>query len=407
MARHGFTAFVLPGAAFAPHQSTGRGGWGVSFLGDHVSRRAPYRSCVRFSQHHGSRSASATAGAARRLKMVSVQDDDLLSAENIPVLAFTGHRMKVYSGSANPELAEKIARLVGKTSSNRILRKKFSDGETYVRIEESVRGCNVFLIQSACGPNVNDHLIELLLMIDACRRAHSQQITVCLPYYCYSRSDRLIDPDKKRREALTSKLVANMLSEAGAHRVVVLDIHSPQTCGFFDIPVDHIFAAPLFVEYLLKKKHADPSSLGYVVVAPDVGGVARARAIAKALDDVPLAIIDKRREAHNEAKVLNLVGDVRGKVAILVDDMIDTAGTICEGARMLRENGAEKVFAVATHPIFSGPACERLSSGVFEEVIVSDSIPVPKEKQFPQLRVLSVAPLIADQLIRLHDLSLR
>eukprot|EP00184_Porphyridium_aerugineum_P002803 CAMPEP_0184700734 /NCGR_PEP_ID=MMETSP0313-20130426/15674_1 /TAXON_ID=2792 /ORGANISM="Porphyridium aerugineum, Strain SAG 1380-2" /LENGTH=391 /DNA_ID=CAMNT_0027160535 /DNA_START=61 /DNA_END=1236 /DNA_ORIENTATION=- len=325
--------------------------------------------------------------------------------DEFPALAFLGHRMRIYSGSSNPQLADEVAKYIGKKTTNNILRKQFSDGELYVRIEESVRGCNVFLIQSTSNP-CNDNLMELLLMIDACRRAHASQITAVIPYYGYARADRLIDPDKKRREALTSKLVANMLSEAGVDRVVVLDIHSPQTCGFFDIPIDHIYAAPVLVEYLLsKKKEFGEDKSKYVVVAPDVGGVARARAIAKALDDAPLAIIDKRREAHNEAKVLNLVGDVQGKTAIIVDDMIDTAGTICEGAKMLRDNGAQKVYAVATHAIFSGPATERLSSGVFEEVIVTNTIPIPEEKRFPQLRVLSVAGLIAEQIWRVHEIS--
>lgn len=334
-----------------------------------------------------------------------VEDTDASVApiENLPApgVNFGSHRMRVFSGSSNPFLTEKIAAYVGKSGPSAILRKRFSDGETYVRINESVRGCNVFLVQPTSSPT-NDNLIELLLMIDACRRASAHQITAVIPYYGYARADRLIDPDVRRREALTSKLVANMLSKAGTDRVMLVDIHSPQTCGFFDIPVDHVYASQVLVDYLNRKRLDD-----FVVVAPDVGGVARARAFAKGVADAPLAIIDKRRDGHNVAKVLNLVGDVEGKTAVLVDDMIDTAGTICEAAKMLRERGAKRVFAVATHAVFSGPAVERLSSGVFEEVIVTDTIHLPPEKCFPQLKVLSVATLLGEQIWRVHEQSSR
>lgn len=316
-------------------------------------------------------------------------------------LSFGSHRMRVFTGSSNTPLATEIARYVGKQNVSAMLRKRFADGETYVRIEESVRGCNVFLIQATSNPT-NDNLIELLLMVDACRRASAHQVTAVIPYYGYARADRLVDPDRRRREALTSKLVANMLSSAGIDRIVMVDIHSPQTCGFFDIPVDHIYASPVLERYIIQKNLDD-----VVVVAPDVGGVARARAFAKGLDDAPLAIIDKRRDGHNVAKVLNLVGDVQDKTAILVDDMIDTAGTICEAARMLRERGARQVFALATHAVFSGPAVERLSSGVFEEVIVTNSIDIPVEKQFPQLTILSISDLLGEQIWRVHEQSSR
>ncbi|CAN8069614.1 unnamed protein product [Agarophyton chilense] len=309
--------------------------------------------------------------------------------------------MRIFAGSSNMPLAQDIARYVGKQSPSAMLLKTFSDGETYVRIEESVRGCNVFLIQGTSYPT-NDNLIQLLLMIDACRRASAHQITAVIPYYGYARADRLIDPDRRRREALTSKLVANMLSSAGVDRIVLMDIHSPQTCGFFDIPVDHVYASSVLEKYVRAKQLDD-----VVVVAPDVGGVARARAFAKGVNDSPLAIIDKRRDGHNVAKVLNLVGDVKDQTAIIVDDMIDTAGTICEAAKMLREQGARQVFACATHPIFSGPAVERLSSGVFEEVIVTNSIQVPEEKKFEQLTVLSIAELLGEQVWRVHEQSSR
>lgn len=316
-------------------------------------------------------------------------------------VSFGSHRLRVFSGSSNPLLAERIALYLGKAGTSAIKRKHFSDGETYVRIEESVRGCNVFLIQPTSHP-ANDNLMELLLMIDACRRASAHQITAVIPYYGYARADRLIDPDSRRREALTSKLVANMLSKAGTDRVMLVDIHSPQTCGFFDIPVDHVYASQILVDYISKKKLDN-----IVVVAPDVGGVARARAFAKGVKDAPLAIIDKRRDGHNVAKVLNLVGDVRGKTAVLVDDMIDTAGTICEAAAMLRDNGAERVLAVSTHAVFSGKAVERLSSGVFEEVVVADTIAVPKEKCFKQLTTLSIASLLGEQIWKVHEQSSR
>eukprot|EP00871_Galdieria_phlegrea_P002017 jgi/Galph1/2816/GphlegSOOS_G1470.1 len=331
---------------------------------------------------------------------ISEANETLLESKQYNGLSFGSHKLRIYSGSSNLELASDVAKYLGKTELSSILLKRFSDGEIYVRLEESVRGCSVFLFQSTCFP-ANDHLMELLFMIDACRRAHAAQVTAVIPYYGYARADRLVDPDTKRREALASKVVSNMICGAGADRVVVMDIHSPQTCGFFDIPLDHIFASPCLVEYL---QRTCPSDI--VVVAPDVGGVARARAFAKQLNDAPLAIIDKRREQHNVSKVLNLIGDVRGRTAILVDDMIDTAGTITEAAKSLRENGAQKVFAVATHAVFSGAAVERLSSGVFEQVIVTNTIHIPEEKRFPQLRIVSVASLLGETIWRVHEDSL-
>lgn len=321
--------------------------------------------------------------------------------ESPQALNIGSHRMRIFSGSSNLPLATEVARYVGKSGCSAMLRKRFADGETYVRIEESVRGCNVFLIQATSNPT-NDNLIELLLMVDACRRASAHQITAVIPYYGYARADRLVDPDRRRREALTSKLVANMLSTAGIDRIVLVDIHSPQTCGYFDIPVDHVYASPVLVNYINRKELDD-----VVVVAPDVGGVARARAFAKGVNDAPLAIIDKRRDDHNVATVLNLVGDVKDRTAIIVDDMIDTAGTICEAAKMLRERGARQVFALATHAVFSSPAVNRLSSGVFEEVIVTNSIEIPEEKRFEQLKVLSIADLLGEQIWRVHEQSSR
>jgi ribose-phosphate pyrophosphokinase len=274
-----------------------------------------------------------------------------------------------------------------------MVRKRFADGELYIQIQESIRGCDVYLIQPSCYP-VNDHLMELLIMIDACRRASARQITAVIPYYGYARADR----KTAGRESITAKLVANLITQAGASRILAMDLHSDQIQGYFDIPLDHVYASPVVLDYLVSKQLSD-----IVVVSPDVGGVARARAFAKKLNDAPLAIIDKRRQAHNVAEVMNLIGDVKGKTAVLVDDMIDTAGTICEGARLLRKEGARQVYACATHAVFSPPAVERLSTGVFEEVIITNTIPVPEDKRFKQLTILSVANLLGETIWRIHE----
>ncbi|WP_422757278.1 ribose-phosphate pyrophosphokinase [Microcoleus anatoxicus] len=301
-------------------------------------------------------------------------------------------RLRLFSGSANVPLAQEVARYLG-IDLGPMVRKRFADGELYVQIQESIRGCDVYLIQPTCCP-VNDRLMELLIMIDACRRASARQVTAVIPYYGYARADR----KTAGRESITAKLVANLITEAGAGRILAMDLHSAQIQGYFDIPFDHVYGSPILLDYLKSKQLTD-----IVVVSPDVGGVARARAFAKKLNDAPLAIIDKRRQAHNVAEVMNVIGDVRGKTAVLVDDMIDTAGTICEGARLLRREGARQVYACATHAVFSPPAIERLSSGVLEEVIVTNTIPVPEEKQFEQLTVLSVANLLGETIWRIHE----
>ena len=301
-------------------------------------------------------------------------------------------RLRLFSGSANIPLAQEVARYLG-IDLRPMARKRFADGELYVQIQESIRGCDVYLIQPTCGP-VNDRLMELLIMIDACRRASARQITAVIPYYGYARADR----KTAGRESITAKLVANLITEAGAGRVLAMDLHSAQIQGYFDIPFDHVYGSPVLLDYLASKQLTD-----IVVVSPDVGGVARARAFAKKLGDAPLAIIDKRRQAHNVAEVMNLIGDVRGKTAVLVDDMIDTAGTISEGARLLRREGARQVYACATHAVFSHPAIERLSSGVLEEVIVTNTIPVLEENRFEQLTVLSVANLLGETIWRIHE----
>ncbi len=302
------------------------------------------------------------------------------------------NRLRLFSGSANLPLSQEVARYLG-IDLGPMVRKRFADGELYVQIQESIRGCDVYLIQPVCHP-VNDHLMELLIVIDACRRASARQVTAVLPYYGYARADR----KTAGRESITAKLVANLMVEAGANRVLAMDLHSAQIQGYFDIPVDHVYGSPVLINYLLNKQLND-----IVVVSPDVGGVARARAFAKKLNDAPLAIIDKRRQAHNVAEVLNVIGDVRGKTAVLVDDMIDTGGTISEGARLLRKEGARQVYACATHAVFSPPAVERLSSGVFEEVIVTNTIPIPPERMFEQLKVLSVANVLGETIWRIHE----
>ena len=311
----------------------------------------------------------------------------------LPTLS-DNNRLKLFSGSANVKLSREVARYLG-IDLGPMVRKRFADGELYIQIQESIRGCDVYLIQPTCYP-VNDHIMELLIMVDACRRASARQITAVIPYYGYARADR----KTAGRESITAKLAANLMTQAGASRVLAMDLHSAQIQGYFDIPCDHVYGSPVIIDYIAQKNISD-----LVVVSPDVGGVARARAFAKKLNDAPLAIIDKRRQAHNVAEVMNLIGDVRGKTAVLVDDMIDTAGTICEGARLLRREGAKQVYACATHAVFSHPAIERLSSGLFEEVIVTNTIPVPDENHFPQLTTLSVANLIGEAIWRIHEES--
>lgn len=303
-------------------------------------------------------------------------------------------RLKLFSGLANPALAREIAWYMG-LELGKINIKRFADGEIYVQLQESVRGCDVFLIQPTCPP-ANENLMELLIMIDACRRASAKNITAVIPYFGYARADR----KTQGRESIAAKLVANLITEAGANRVLACDLHSGQSMGYFDIPVDHVYCQPVILDYLASKNIA---SSDLVVVSPDVGGVARARAFAKKLSDAPLAIVDKRRHAHNVAEVMNLIGDVRGKVAVMVDDMIDTAGTITKGAELLHEEGAREVYACCTHAVFSPPAIERLSSGLFQEVIITNTLPVAEKNFFHQLTVLSTANLLGETIWRVHD----
>lgn len=318
----------------------------------------------------------------------------LVSPSSILAATPESSRLCLISGSAHITLAQDIAHHLG-VDLVPTLSKKFANGEIYVQIQESIRGSIVYLIQPICHP-VNDHLMELMILIDACRRASAKQITVVLPYYAYARADRKVTG----RESITAKLVANLITQAGADRVMSVDLHSGQVQGFFDIPMDHVYGSPILLDYIQSKQLSE-----VVVVSPDIGGVARARAFAKKLNDAPLAIIDKRRQAHNCAEVMNVIGDVRGKTAILIDDMIDTAGTITEAAKFLRLEGAQQVYACATHAVFSPPAIERLSSGCLEEVIVTNTMPVADEKHFPQLTVLSIANLIGEAIFRIHTAS--
>lgn len=303
-------------------------------------------------------------------------------------------RLRIFSGTANLPLAQEIACYLG-IELGKIKIKRFADGEIYVQLQESVRGCDVFLVQATCPP-ANENLMELLVMVDACRRASARNITAVIPYFGYARADR----KTLGRESIAAKLVANLITEAGANRVLACDLHSGQSMGYFDIPVDHVYGQPVILDYLASKII---SSKDLVVVSPDVGGVARARVFAKKLSDAPLAIVDKRRQGHNTSEVRNLIGDVKGKVAVMVDDMIDTAGTIANGAALLHEKGAREVYACSTHAVFSPPAIERLSGGLFQEVIVTNTIPLKDENYFPQLTILSVANLLGETIWRVYD----
>ncbi len=322
---------------------------------------------------------------------------DVLEKQQLQIsqqISQTKNVLKVFSGSAHPELSMEIANYLG-MDLGKLTIKKFADGEIYVQINESIRGSDVFLVQPTCPPT-NDNIMELLVMIDACRRASCRSITTVIPYFGYARADRRT----AGRESIAAKLVANLLTQAGATRVVLMDIHSLQTIGYYDIPVDHIYGETVILDYLTSKDFR-PDEV--VVVSPDVGGVPRARAFAKKLADAPLAIIDKRRTGHNKAQVMNLIGDVEGKVCVMLDDMIDTGGTLLAGAELCRTLGARDVYACATHAVFSPPAVERLGSGAFTEVIVTNSIPHTQERDFAQLTVLSVGNLLGETIWRVHN----
>lgn len=300
-------------------------------------------------------------------------------------------KLRIFTGNANPALATEICDYLGLPLGTSAVC-HFSDGEVQVRIEENVRGADVFVIQPTSQP-VNEHLMELLIMIDALRRASARRITAVMPYYGYARQDR----KTRAREPITAKLVANLLTAAGARRVITMDLHAGQIQGFFDIPVDHLPAGPILAEYLMRIKLED-----VIVVSPDVGGVTRARDIAERIS-APLAIIDKRRPEPNVAEVTNVIGPVQGKTAVVIDDIIDTAGTITKGAAALLDYGAKAVYVACTHPVLSGPACKRLEESVIKEVIGTNTIAVPSEKMISKLKIFSVAPLLGEAIIRVHE----
>jgi len=303
------------------------------------------------------------------------------------------HDIKLFAGRSNPKLAQQIADYLGTTVGPMTV-KNFADGEIYVQVDESVRGDDVFIIQPVCNP-VNENLMELLIIIDAFKRASAKTITAVIPYYGYARQDR----KTSGREAITAKLVADLLTTAGATRVLAMDLHTGQIQGFFNILVDHIFATPVLTEYI-KKLNIPSDKL--IVVSPDTGGVARTRHFAKELD-CPLAIVDKRRMKHNEAKADHVIGEVEGKICVMFDDLIDTAGTITEAAKLLVKEGAEKVYVCAAHGVFSGPAFQRLEEAPIEEVIVTNTIPLNEVNVPSKVKQLSVANLLGEAISRIHD----
>ncbi|MGG3841403.1 ribose-phosphate diphosphokinase [Anoxybacillus kestanbolensis] len=304
---------------------------------------------------------------------------------------YLNSNLKLFSLNSNPILAQEIAKVIG-VELGKCSVSRFSDGEIQINIEESIRGCNVYVIQSTSAP-VNEHVMELLIMIDALKRASAKTINIVMPYYGYARQDR----KARSREPITAKLVANLLETAGATRVITLDLHAPQIQGFFDIPIDHLMGVPILADYFKEKQLDD-----IVIVSPDHGGVTRARKMADRLK-APIAIIDKRRPKPNVAEVMNIIGNVQGKTTILVDDIIDTAGTITLAANALAEHGAKEVYACCTHPVLSGPAIERIQNSKIKELVVTNTIAIPEEKKTSKIVELSVAPLIGEAIIRVHE----
>jgi len=301
--------------------------------------------------------------------------------------------MAIFSGNANPELARNIARHLNQPLG-RIHVGRFSDGEIQVEIFENVRGRDVFIVQSTCPP-VNDNLMELLVMADACRRASAASITAVVPYFGYARQDRR---PRAARVPITAQVVAKMISNAGFTHALIVDLHADQIQGFFSIPVDNVYASPVLLGDLWRQKYQN-----LVIVSPDIGGVVRARALAKRMDDADLAIIDKRRPRPNESQVMNIIGDIEGKTCVMVDDMVDTAGTLCQAAAALKEHGAEKVVAYITHPLLSGPAVERIAGSHLDEVVVTDTIPLsPEGAACPKIRQLGVAELLGETMRRIR-----
>jgi len=302
--------------------------------------------------------------------------------------------LALFSGNANPVLAHDIARHL-RVPVGRAAVSRFSDGEVNVEIMDNVRGRDVFIVQPT-SPPTNDHLMELLMMADACRRASATRITAVVPYFGYARQDRR---PRATRSAITAKLVADMIASAGVNRLLTLDLHSDQIQGFFGIPVDNVYGSPVLLGDVWRQQYPD-----LIVVSPDVGGVVRARAFAKRLDDADLAIIDKRRPRPNESKVMNIIGEVGGRTCVLIDDMVDTAGTLCLAAQALKEEGAARVVAYITHAVLSGDAVERIGKSALDELVVTDTIPLsPAARECPRIRQLSVASLLAETIRRIRD----
>jgi ribose-phosphate pyrophosphokinase len=308
-----------------------------------------------------------------------------------------GKDIKIFAGNSNRELAKEISEKIGLPLGVATVR-QFSDGEAEINIGEVVRGSDVFIIQSTCPP-VNDNLVELLIIIDALKRASAGRITAVIPYFGYARQDR----KAKARDPISSKLIANLITVAGADRVLTMDLHAPQIQGFFDIPVDHLLGMPILANHF-KEKYESFEDI--VVVSPDVGSVTRARKIAERLE-VPIAIIDKRRPKANVCEVMNIIGDVKGKKAIIVDDLIDTAGTVVNATNALIERGAKEVYACCTHAVLSGPAVDRIKQSQIKELVVLDTIPLPREKAIDKIKVISVAEVFAESIERIYgDMSI-
>jgi ribose-phosphate pyrophosphokinase len=306
-------------------------------------------------------------------------------------MAYLDTKLKVFTCNSNPKLAREIVDYIGVALGDAEVF-RFSDGEIQIRLNESVRGCDVFLIQSTCYP-VNDNLMELLVMIDALKRASVKSINVVMPYYGYGRQDR----KARSRDPITAKLVANLIETAGAHRVITMDLHAMQIQGFFDIPVDHLLGVPILGQYYRTKKLPN-----VVVVSPDHGGVVRARRLADYLS-APLAIIDKRRPEPNMSEVMNIIGSIEGKTAILIDDLIDTAGTMVLAANALIEYGATEVYASGTHAVLSGPAMERIANSPIKELVVTNTIPITHPNPSDKIKILSVANIMGEAIIRIHE----
>jgi len=303
--------------------------------------------------------------------------------------------MMVFAGNANPQLAHDIAAHLGMPLGNAIIG-QFSDGEVMVEILEHVRGKDLFIVQSTCAPT-NDNLMELMVMIDAARRASAHSVTAVVPYFGYARQDRR---PRSSRVAITAKVVANMLTVAGVDKLLTVDLHADQIQGFFNIPVDNVYASPLLLGDIWKNV-AGPELM---VVSPDVGGVVRARALAKRLDDADLAIIDKRRPKANVAQVMHIIGDVRGRSCVLIDDLVDTAGTLCQAAVALKRHGAKEVRAYITHPVLSGPAIENINNSELDELVVTDTLPLKQEAiDCPKIRQLTIAEMLAETIRRMHN----